>query len=136
MTIADMTNWGEVMRYKSKAELLQELHEINEHHCAEMAKVYAEMDIAAASRNLSLLYAHTPDDKASASLQGYVDKVRPVLREAVGAGTAEEILETFASAVMGRKHEIEAGGASRAWPSPPPISSRRVSSCAQRKPER
>ena len=60
-----------------------------------------------AIKNLSLLYAGTPDDKASASLRSYIDKVRPSLREAVGAGAAEDILETFASAVMGRKHEIE-----------------------------
>ncbi len=66
-----------------------------------------------AIKNLSLLYAHTPDDKASASLQGYIEKVRPALRQAVGAGTAEKMLEVFRGAVMGRKHEIEGGGGSR-----------------------
>ena len=67
-----------------------------------------------AVKDLSLLYAHSPDDIARASLEAYIDKVKPELSEAVGAGTAANILEAFASAVMGRKHEIEAGGASRA----------------------
>ena len=67
-----------------------------------------------AVKTLSLAYAGTPDEEAKAHLQTYIDKIQPELMEAVGAGTAAKILEAFASAVMGRKHEIEAGGASRA----------------------
>jgi hypothetical protein len=67
-----------------------------------------------AIKDLSLLYAHSPDGRAIASLQAYVDIIRLQLSEAVGAGTAEKMLEVFRGAVMGRKHEIEAGGASRA----------------------
>jgi hypothetical protein len=67
-----------------------------------------------AIRNLSLAYAGTPDARASASLKSYINRVRPTLTEAVGPCTAERLLDTFRAAVMGRKHEIEAGGASRA----------------------
>jgi hypothetical protein len=67
-----------------------------------------------AVKKLALLYAGTPDEKAKAHLQTYVDKIQSELTEAVGAGTAAKLLEGFASAVMGLKLEIEAGGASRA----------------------
>jgi hypothetical protein len=67
-----------------------------------------------AIKDLSLLYANTPDDKAQASLKAYVDNIQPELTEAVGAGTAAKILEAFRSAVMTEKHKIESGGASRA----------------------
>lgn len=70
-----------------------------------------------AIKDLSLLYANTPDDKAQASLKACIDKIQAELSEAVGAGTAAKILEAFASAVMGEKHKIEALGASRAWTS-------------------
>ena len=48
------------------------------------------------------------------SLRDYIGRIESELTEAVGAGTAAKLLEAFASAVMGLKHEIEAGGASRA----------------------
>jgi len=67
-----------------------------------------------AVKTFGLLYAATPDERAKAHLQTYVDKIRPELSEAVGAGTAAQILEGFTVAVMGLKHEIESGGASRA----------------------
>jgi hypothetical protein len=67
-----------------------------------------------AVKTLSLVYAGTPDEEAKAHLQTYIDKIQPELTEAVGAGTAVKILDAFASAVMGRKREIEVGGASRA----------------------
>jgi hypothetical protein len=67
-----------------------------------------------AVKKLALLYADTPDENAKAHLQTYIDKIKPELTEAVGAGTAAQLLAGFASAVMGLKHEIEAGGASRA----------------------
>ena len=65
--------------------------------------------------DLSLLYAGTDDNKAQASLKSYVDSIEPEHVAAVGALPARVILEAFASAVMGEKHKIEAGGASRAW---------------------
>jgi len=46
------------------------------------------------------IYAHSPDDKASASLQAYIDKIQPeLLTEAVGAGTAASIMDAFRGAV-------------------------------------
>jgi len=76
------------------------------------AKLIASL--AEAIRDLSLLYAGTPDHRAVGSLSAYIEAIRPDLVEAVGAGRAAIMLQTFATAVMGRKHEIEAGGGSRA----------------------
>jgi hypothetical protein len=70
--------------------------------------------LTSAIKDLSLLYAHSPDDKARASLQSYVDKILPELTKAVGARMAARILEIFTAAVIGRKNEIESGGVSRA----------------------
>ena len=67
-----------------------------------------------AMKDLSLLYAHTPDGKAEESLRSYVKRIEPALIEGVGAGTAKIILEGFASAVMNEKHKIETAGTSRA----------------------
>lgn len=67
-----------------------------------------------AARDLSLLYAGTPDDRAEASLQHYVAAIRPDLTEAVGASMASVILRAFSSAVMNQKRRLEAGSASRA----------------------
>jgi hypothetical protein len=70
--------------------------------------------LADAIKDLSLLYAGTPDHRAVGSLSAYIEEIRPDLVEAVGSGLAARILGTFTNAVMGRKHQIEAGGASRA----------------------
>jgi hypothetical protein len=59
-------------------------------------------------------HAGTPTDKARLHLETYISAIEPTIIEAVGAGPAQVILEAFASAVMGEKHKIEAGGASRA----------------------
>lgn len=67
-----------------------------------------------AVKKFALLYAGTPDEKARAHLQTYIDEIQPELTQAIGAGTAAKLLEGFASAVRGLKHEIEARGASRA----------------------
>jgi hypothetical protein len=71
-------------------------------------------DLTRAIKDLSLLYAHTPDERAQASLKAYVERIEPQLVADVGAGPARVILEAFASAVMTEKHKIESGGASRA----------------------
>jgi hypothetical protein len=67
-----------------------------------------------AMKTLSLGYAGTPDEAAKLSLKTFVDNIRPQLTEALGAGTAANLLEAVGQAVMGLKHEIEAVGASRA----------------------
>jgi hypothetical protein len=64
--------------------------------------------------DLALLYAHTDDGRARASLMAYVQRIEPELVAGVGAGPARVILEAFAAAVMGEKHKIEALAASRA----------------------
>ncbi|MGX9431764.1 hypothetical protein [Bradyrhizobium sp. LeoA1S1] len=63
--------------------------------------------LAEAAKRLSLLYAGTPDDRARASLDGYVAKITAEIVEAVGPEMAANILEAFAAAVMGEKHRIE-----------------------------
>jgi hypothetical protein len=55
-----------------------------------------------AVKTLSLLYAGTPES--------YVAKITPDAVAAVGPDGAAKILEAFAAAVMGRKHELEAEG--------------------------
>jgi hypothetical protein len=70
--------------------------------------------LAAAVDDLSLAYAFTPDDRAAPHLEAFLRSIEPHMVEAVGAGKAPIWLEAFRGAVMGRKHAIEAGGASRA----------------------
>jgi len=63
---------------------------------------------------LSLLYSNTPDSRAEPHLESFLTRIEPYLVEAVGAGNAAVILDGLRRAVMTRKHEMEAGGASRA----------------------
>jgi hypothetical protein len=70
--------------------------------------------LAEAAKLLSLLYAGTPDERARPHLQTFTDAIEPSLVEAVGAIKAPIILNALRGAVINRKHEIEAGGASRA----------------------
>jgi hypothetical protein len=67
-----------------------------------------------AAKDLSLLYACTPDSKAQASLDEYLKRIEPGLIEAVGAGPAKIICAGFRSAVMAEKRKIEACESSRA----------------------
>jgi hypothetical protein len=67
-----------------------------------------------AVKTLSLAYAGTPDERARHHLESYIGSIESGIIEAVGAGKAPILLNAFRGAVMGRKHEIEAGGASRA----------------------
>lgn len=67
-----------------------------------------------AVKSLSLLYAGTPDDRARTSLEEFIGRIEPGIVEAVGATKAPILLDGLRRAVLGRKHEIEAGGASRA----------------------
>ena len=65
-------------------------------------------------KKLSLLYSGTPDESARSHLEEYLSRIEPGIIAEIGADKAAIILNAFRSAVMGRKHEIEAGGASRA----------------------
>jgi hypothetical protein len=68
-----------------------------------------------AAKDLSLIYANSPDDRAQASLRAYLERIRPELVGAVGTGPATQIiLDGFASAVMSEKRRMEAEGVSRA----------------------
>jgi len=67
-----------------------------------------------AIKNFALLYAHTPDDRALPHLEDYLRSIEPSVIEAVGADKATIIVDALHRAVMTRKHQIEAGGASRA----------------------
>jgi hypothetical protein len=67
-----------------------------------------------AIKDFSLLYAATPDDRARPHLESYIGSIEPSIIEAVGAGNARVILDTFAATVMGEKHKHEAQGVSRA----------------------
>ena len=67
-----------------------------------------------AIKDLSLLHACTPDERARVHLETYVSAIEPGIIKAVGANNAPIILDALRGAVMGRKHEIEAGGVSRA----------------------
>lgn len=67
-----------------------------------------------AVKALSLLYAHTPDDRARPHLESYLRSIESSIVEAVGTSKAPILLNGFRRAVMARKGEIEAGGASRA----------------------
>ena len=70
--------------------------------------------LAAAVDDLSLAYAFTADDRAAPHLDSFLLGIKSVMAEAVGANQAPIWLEAFRGAVITRKHEIEAGGASRA----------------------
>lgn len=65
-------------------------------------------------RDFSLLYAGTPDDKASAHLETYITRIKPHIEAGVGADKAPIIMNAFRGAVMARKREIEGVGTSRA----------------------
>jgi hypothetical protein len=68
--------------------------------------------LISAVKVLGLLYANTPDARALPHLQDYIASIEPAVAEAIGAGKAPILLNAFRRAVMTRKHEIEAGGAS------------------------
>jgi hypothetical protein len=70
--------------------------------------------LADAIKNLSLLYAGTPDHRAIGSLSAYIEAIRPGIVEAIGAGPAAKMLLTFSHAVMERKRKLESCGVSRA----------------------
>jgi hypothetical protein len=70
--------------------------------------------LAEVVRDYSLLYANTPDANARLHFETLVAAIEPSVIEAVGAKMAPKWLDALRGAVMGRKHEIEAGGASRA----------------------
>lgn len=67
-----------------------------------------------AIKSFSLLYAGTPDDRARQHLEEYLRSIEPGIIEAVGPAKAPIILDGLRRAVMTRKRDIEAGGASRA----------------------
>jgi hypothetical protein len=70
--------------------------------------------LAQAVEALSFLYACSPDEKAQPHLEGFIGRIENGLVEAVGIDTAPILLDALRSAVMRRKHQIEAVGASRA----------------------
>jgi hypothetical protein len=63
-----------------------------------------------AIKDLSLLYAGTPDERAQPHLESYLSAIGPVIIEAVGAAKAPIILDGLRRAVMTRKLAIENGG--------------------------
>jgi hypothetical protein len=67
--------------------------------------------LAAAVDDLSLLYAHTPDDRARLHLEDYLRSIEPAIVGAVGASQAPAWLDAFRQAVVRRKHALEARGA-------------------------
>jgi hypothetical protein len=67
-----------------------------------------------AIKDLSLVYAGTPDEKARTHLETYIASIEPSIIEAVGADAAATFIEAFRDAVMTEKHKIETSGASRA----------------------
>jgi hypothetical protein len=67
-----------------------------------------------AIKDFSLLYSGTPDDRAHPHLESYLSSIRPAIVDAVGATNAPIILDGMRRAVMTRKGELEAAGASRA----------------------
>jgi hypothetical protein len=70
--------------------------------------------LAAAVDDLSLAYAFTPDSQAVPHLEAFLRSIEPHIAEAVGANQAPIWLDAFRGAIMTRKGEIEAAGASRA----------------------
>jgi hypothetical protein len=64
--------------------------------------------------DLSFAYSHTPDSQAVPHLEAFLRSIEPHMVGAVGANQAPIWLNAFRDAVIGRKHEIEAAGASRA----------------------
>jgi hypothetical protein len=67
-----------------------------------------------AIKDYSLLYAGTPDVHARQHLETFISAIEPSITKAVGAKTAPKLLAALRGAVFARKHELEAGGASRA----------------------
>jgi hypothetical protein len=67
-------------------------------------------NIMDAVQDLALLYAHTPDECARPHLEGYIDRIKPGIIEAVGADNAPKLLNAIRCATMTHKHTIEAGG--------------------------
>jgi hypothetical protein len=67
-----------------------------------------------AIKDYSLLYAGAPDISARDHFETYIAAIEPTIIKAVGAKTAPKLLDALRGAVMGRKHEIETNGASRA----------------------
>jgi hypothetical protein len=65
-----------------------------------------------AIKDLSLLYAGTPDDRARPHLESYLNSIETGIVDAVGASKAPTILDGMRRAVMTRKWEIEAGSGS------------------------
>jgi hypothetical protein len=65
--------------------------------------------LAAAAKDLSLLYANTPDEKAREHLGSYCASIEAGLTEAIGVDNAARIIKAVSAAVMARKHEIERG---------------------------
>jgi len=70
--------------------------------------------LAKAVDDLSLAYAHTPDDRARPHLESFLRSIEPALAEAVGAGKVPIWVAAFRGVVMARKRMIEVAGASRA----------------------
>jgi hypothetical protein len=66
--------------------------------------------LSVAVRDLSLLYAGTPDDRAQVHLHKFCAWLEVNLATAVGTATATEVARKFRETVIGRKHEIEAAG--------------------------
>jgi hypothetical protein len=66
-----------------------------------------------AIETLALLYSGTSDDAAREHLQTYITRIEPGIVEAVGSDTAAKMLDIFRRAVIGEKHAIERGIASR-----------------------
>jgi hypothetical protein len=64
--------------------------------------------LAAAVDDLSLAYAHTPDNRAAPHLEAFLRSIEPAIVEAVGARKAPIWLDAFRGAVMTRKRKIEA----------------------------
>jgi hypothetical protein len=65
-------------------------------------------------KTMALLYAGTPDDKARQHLESYIGGIETAIVEAVGATKAPIVLDGMQRAILTRKREIEAAGASRA----------------------
>jgi hypothetical protein len=67
-----------------------------------------------AIKTLSLLYAGTPDDKASEHLQSYLDRIEPGIIGTIGPVSTAKMLDIFRRTVLSEKRRLESGGASRA----------------------
>ena len=67
------------------------------------------MSLIAAARELALLYACTPNDRAREHLNRFCIELEANLLPAVGADIAARIADAFAQAVMAEKARIESG---------------------------